>query len=102
VYSAHPRYTLLPYTTLFRSRLAFVCCLLFSSTRQRSRNANAARRKRAPLLRNQRKPPACSIKSWGRARDRSRATCSTAPKPSRRSEEHTSELQSHLNLVCRL
>src|SRR5260370_9405109 len=27
---------------------------------------------------------------------------STASPPSRRSEEHTSELQSHLNLVCRL
>src|SRR5260370_10771716 len=26
----------------------------------------------------------------------------SAPGPSRRSEEHTSELQSHLNLVCRL
>src|SRR6476661_9634195 len=26
----------------------------------------------------------------------------SAPAPGRRSEEHTSELQSHLNLVCRL
>src|SRR5260370_28594150 len=32
-----------------------------------------------------------------------RLTCvSTATSPSTRSEEHTSELQSHLNLVCRL
>src|SRR4030066_580892 len=33
----------------------------------------------------------------GRARGRSRSC-----RPCRRSEEHTSELQSHLNLVCRL
>src|SRR6476661_9464371 len=49
-----------------------------------------------------------------RSRDRRRARCrrgspsspgshrATARRPSRRSEEHTSELQSHLNLVCRL
>src|SRR4051812_49620288 len=31
------------------------------------------------------------------------APCSTTPRsPRRRSEEHTSELQSHVNLVCRL
>src|SRR5260370_26031084 len=67
-----PRSTLFPYTTLFRSRA------------------------RAPVL------------SW-RLRRRSTTGCSTCAymrKWSRqrwpRSEEHTSELQSHLNLVCRL
>src|SRR5260370_3370788 len=30
------------------------------------------------------------------------STTTTPAMPSRRSEEHTSELQSHLNLVCRL
>src|SRR5260370_7838515 len=39
------------------------------------------------------RPRACSC----------RAPCMRAPwRPPRRSEEHTSELQSHLNLVCRL
>src|SRR5882762_10919522 len=40
-----------------------------------------------------------------RARGRLRAACNTRPAatcPRPRSEEHTSELQSHLNLVCRL
>src|SRR6266571_721801 len=32
----------------------------------------------------------------------SRCTAAEAPRPERRSEEHTSELQSHVNLVCRL
>src|SRR5260370_26260971 len=31
-----------------------------------------------------------------------RRSCPTGAPPSSRSEEHTSELQSHLNLVCRL
>src|SRR5260370_7741619 len=31
-----------------------------------------------------------------------RTAAFTDPDPDRRSEEHTSELQSHLNLVCRL
>src|SRR6266571_3192736 len=58
-----PRFTLFPYTTLFRSRC---------SRRPRPRSLPRCAR-RAP--------------SW-----------SSAP----RSEEHTSELQSHVNLVCRL
>src|SRR5438477_5669727 len=39
-----------------------------------------------------------------RRRLRSRAVCPHAPSPAggERSEEHTSELQSHVNLVCRL
>src|SRR5207237_8769060 len=36
-----------------------------------------------------------------RSPSRHAATCAVKS-PSRRSEEHTSELQSHLNLVCRL
>src|SRR5690242_21573600 len=44
--------------------------------------------------------------SWGRWSRwrcrRSRAPTSTTPAVCTRSEEHTSELQSHVNLVCRL
>src|SRR5207237_8522695 len=40
--------------------------------------------------------------SAGRSRGGSPPSPSTAPSARTRSEEHTSELQSHLNLVCRL
>src|SRR5260370_9426099 len=77
-----PRSTLFPYTTLFRSH-----------TTQAPRTAMH-----------------CPIASWLSGSDAS----SASPPPFRpqlckprcdwamRSEEHTSELQSHLNLVCRL
>src|SRR5260370_23661378 len=77
-----PRSTLFPYTTLFRS----VC---------RTMNASAWPNICAMLIRT----TSSSWRPWrgsetpdhGRNQDRGR-----------RSEEHTSELQSHLNLVCRL
>src|SRR5260370_10954980 len=72
-----PRSTLFPYTTLFRSSDRVL--LLRTAARTRRCVAGAADR---------RDPDAASI----RRRTGSRA----------RSEEHTSELQSHLNLVCRL
>src|SRR5690242_21053352 len=70
-----PRSTLFPYTTLFRSTR------LFTSSRIRPlwpRTVLSPRHRR-PL------------------QDRCRN-----PRRLRRSEEHTSELQSHVNLVCRL
>src|SRR5260370_23044443 len=76
-----PRSTLFPYTTLFRS-------------------VHGA---------------AADVAQGGKGRDRSRAGRRAPPQRARdgrivvvvasclgRSEEHTSELQSHLNLVCRL
>src|SRR5438034_3339849 len=68
-----PRSTLFPYTTLFRSRC-----------RRGRPRARAPRRARAP-------PPA-----------RSPRDAAATPARARRSEEHTSELQSHSDLVCRL
>src|SRR5260370_29174239 len=71
-----PRSTLFPYTTLFRSNIS--------------------------------SPVASSIgnSSWRRSRRLRTLACSRALNipscPLLRSEEHTSELQSHLNLVCRL
>src|SRR5260370_24961493 len=67
-----PRSTLFPYTTLFRSM-------------RRIRRRARAKSKRAAAVRT----PVFS---------RSMSPISNV----RRSEEHTSELQSHLNLVCRL
>src|SRR5438876_5795109 len=69
-----PRPTLFPYTTLFRS-----------SKSASSASARSAARSAGPSTRG------C------------RASCSPAPPPGReRSEEHTSELQSPVHLVCRL
>src|SRR5260370_21723141 len=67
-----PRSTLFPYTTLFRSVLDWLA-------------PNGVKRSSSMSSRN----------AWasGAAGARPRDT---------RSEEHTSELQSHLNLVCRL
>src|SRR5260370_17647719 len=80
-----PRSTLFPYTTLFRS------------------HADRGRR------------PETADRCWARCRDpavpdqrtnRSNRCAAAHPFPLGqhlwRSEEHTSELQSHLNLVCRL
>src|SRR5438477_996284 len=74
-----PRSTLFPYTTLFRSEGGRV--LRGDLRPLRSRRAHRRRRPRCPL--RGRRPA---------ARRDSRE----------RSEEHTSELQSHVNLVCRL
>src|SRR5437879_10650778 len=76
-----PRSTLFPYTTLFRSRL-------------RGRAAGGAarptlRRRVAALVRNAWRSASAPVR--GQTNDRGR-----------RSEEHTSELQSPMYLVCRL
>src|SRR2546430_10856403 len=68
-----PRSTLFPYTTLFRSDLAQSRARLLPTRRAR------------PLESFAQEPQALS-----------------GAKLSRRSEEHTSELQSQSNLVCRL
>src|SRR5690242_21222205 len=75
-----PRSTLFPYTTLFRSG---------TDKEQHSHGDDGSRDPDRP---------------W---RDRRRTSCPASPgRPARRrprrSEEHTSELQSHVNLVCRL
>src|SRR5437867_5182760 len=74
-----PRSTLFPYTTLFRSRLSQGMSPRRASPSQRQL---PARPSRAPSA----SPP----------------TPPTMKVPERRSEEHTSELQSPYDLVCRL
>src|SRR2546422_4539023 len=84
-----PRSTLFPYTTLFRSPFPALGCPSRSPThapprgptRSPSRTGRAARRE---------------LESR-RSASRGRATTTF-----KRSEEHTSELQSRLHLVCRL
>src|SRR5205809_4496365 len=72
-----PRSTLFPYTTLFRS--SPICCLPREGGHTRFSTARHCR------CRRRRKPcwPGSACRQW-------------------RSEEHTSELQSRLHLVCRL
>src|SRR5205809_3484084 len=81
-----PRSTLFPYTTLFRSRPA----ASGSGTRRASR-----RGRRAPRGRRRRG-------AGGERPSRHGALLGPRPHAGRRSEEHTSELQSRLHLVCRL
>src|SRR2546430_4522941 len=88
-----PRSTLFPYTTLFRSRERRP---LFAAPRRRPRRRRR-RRKGACAAQYERlsqpdPPPAAG---------RRRARRLRALRPAR-SEEHTSELQSQSNLVCRL
>src|SRR5690242_21184276 len=73
-----PRSTLFPYTTLFRSRV----------------EGPSPRRIRTAF----RNSPSMS----GCCRRVTRGLCSPTCLANSRSEEHTSELQSHVNLVCRL
>src|SRR3712207_7720221 len=79
-----PRSTLFPYTTLFRSQLQSLVCVLPRGERQ----SVVPRSTRGPTV------------------DRARGTRLSRPRNTRtvycRSEEHTSELQSRQYLVCRL
>src|SRR5256885_5941056 len=83
-----PRSTLFPYTTLFRSEPADRGSLEFVARHPRAAAARARR--------SDRDRPACP---GGYAATRAPAARRSAV---RRSEEHTSELQSPCNLVCRL
>src|SRR2546430_11196663 len=71
-----PRSTLFPYTTLFRSRHTFRAARGLSPARPAEPGTRT--RKKQPRLRQ------------------------VSPAVQSRSEEHTSELQSQSNLVCRL
>src|SRR5260370_19978386 len=83
-----PRSTLFPYTTLFRSRSANAIA---------KSNLPTSRLPSWPFVLRQfcpRRPLPNPRKTYLRRAARAAAR--------ERSEEHTSELQSHLNLVCRL
>src|SRR5256885_6854244 len=75
-----PRSTLFPYTTLFRSRIGHSGEIVYSSTRM---NSDAD----VKILCDGKHIQLVARGKWEFAR---------------RSEEHTSELQSPCNLVCRL
>src|SRR5260370_4201710 len=79
-----PRSTLFPYTTLFRSRELW------------EYRFHAALRPGGPLGPRVWPTPVRGLS------DPTEHLVSVGREPASRSEEHTSELQSHLNLVCRL
>src|SRR2546430_9804778 len=79
-----PRSTLFPYTTLFRSQL--------------DADAGAAGRIRGGIAGSVPAHPRRMGQEWRDARPPRRRE----RRPTGRSEEHTSELQSQSNLVCRL
>src|SRR5690242_20955154 len=88
-----PRSTLFPYTTLFRSWAPYRQCRYRAS--EASRDAADAKYSRQSGEANcahmrRRRTFVCG----------DRKKCDAAVES--RSEEHTSELQSHVNLVCRL
>src|SRR5207247_11409303 len=88
-----PRSTLFPYTTLFRSARHPADGRRAVSTRHRAgHRAGRDRRRSAPRRRDRGRR--CREPRGGRRRD--------PPTVSSRSEEHTSELQSRVDLVCRL
>src|SRR4051812_50011135 len=80
-----PRSTLFPYTTLFRSASPRPGCRGRRATARPSSGAAAKKRR----SRTWRRPSPRSSRRIGEDRGD-------------RSEEHTSELQSHVNIVCRL
>src|SRR5260370_20469951 len=84
-----PRSTLFPYTTLFRSHQYSIVKDL--------RSANFSSRNTESLISG-----FCLLTSEFVLVGLGRLELPTSPLSGVRSEEHTSELQSHLNLVCRL
>src|SRR5690606_40662839 len=81
---------LFPYTTLFRSPESSA-----TPTRRQARSKDSSTTSMAPLART-----SCTAGACGEAS--ACATSRRALSTSVRSEEHTSELQSRENLVCRL
>src|SRR2546430_8748877 len=79
-----PRSTLFPYTTLFRSTQTMV-------------KVRHLRSMPATVTQQDSAVSAGMVSDYG-----ARAFASAPPGPGARSEEHTSELQSQSNLVCRL
>src|SRR5256885_9445209 len=87
-----PRSTLFPYTTLFRSVIAATAALTFTSSKRPESCSLVVNGKRFTFI-----PSAVACASVPSASVLSLMTLLTP-----RSEEHTSELQSPCNLVCRL
>src|SRR5687768_18355352 len=87
-----PRSTLFPYTTLFRSRIWCVCAPALSGERHGHQQTQPG------ILSRVVSPAGLRVCSFSRGLQSPWVQSTVGP----RSEEHTSELQSRLHLVCRL
>src|SRR2546422_10408809 len=97
-----PRSTLFPYTTLFRSLPDHLPLLDVLAQVLLDASADDLAEARVVLFDLQRHPGPPEV-SVAPKRGSSKLLCGDGPNTSRgRSEEHTSELQSRLHLVCRL
>src|SRR5260221_6897090 len=96
-----PRSTLFPYTTLFRSGASrgLAGQRELSPLRPEPQARLPARR---PALRGDDGGPAAPLREPARGATGDRPVSAPEDLIERRSEEHTSELQSHSDLVCRL
>src|SRR2546430_14169620 len=97
-----PRSTLFPYTTLFRSPLR--CALggvQFKDSGVEWRDSRLFERAESPGARRKNVTHRCARLALPLINPRRESRHST-PESLNRSEEHTSELQSQSNLVCRL
>src|SRR5256885_16386162 len=97
-----PRSTLFPYTTLFRSRpkgrIEIERQLDAENQSEPDRNVGIAGKVEENLEPESEREPSASVGHWtGR-----RLRVDRVEHAPQRSEEHTSELQSPCNLVCRL
>src|SRR2546422_7670461 len=93
-----PRSTLFPYTTLFRSRWVRVLRPGDPAARRGGRRGRPGEGRRQSD-----RAAGDPLVDGGRAASEARGAAATGPaRAGARSEEHTSELQSRLHLVCRL
>src|SRR5205085_12099325 len=92
-HSHPPRSTLFPYTTLFRSPSA--------ALRSRASPRSGSRPTTSPLIRRFPRTACDSKLPLSAAREYQRTASAMFRITPSRSEEHTSELQSQSNLVCR-
>src|SRR2546430_13668807 len=91
-----PRSTLFPYTTLFRSDSKSILQLFGREGRTNLGRFDAATGVLTEITKGDQ-----AVLSFRATADNSKIVCLIST-PTRRSEEHTSELQSQSNLVCRL
>src|SRR5206468_13053906 len=95
-----PRPTLVPYTTLFRSQTAPVVDRKTADPRAGVPPDLALAEARPSIARVEQKPEQIPGRHPEEVRRKRRRL--GRPRPRHRSEEHTSELQSRSELVCRL
>src|SRR5260370_27510887 len=96
-----PRSTLFPYTTLFRSKKK-ACGQVRQDMLAQAGASVAAWRGTCAQKWDGTPRKSALLHSAGGTRHRTLSDGGPPASPCKRSEEHTSELQSHLNLVCRL